>query len=146
MVIFSLIFKYAFWRICHIRSFWPTRNQCFKNAYSIEWDNDMIAACVSRLHYFPRTSKGLLNTKKIMCGAVVVEMDNVSLNWHFPNEWSWPWKSWRTRLRHTQIRRHVFYSTQLSPLWPPWSSHVRLQKSPSTYPYLLVLSSPPCCC
>lgn len=40
----------------------------------------MIAVCVSRLHDFPRTSKGLLNTKKIMCGAVVVEMDNVSLN------------------------------------------------------------------
>ena len=66
MVIFSLIFKYAFWRICHIRSFWPPRNQCFKNAYSVEWDNDMIVVCVSRLHYFPRTSKGLLDNNKNM--------------------------------------------------------------------------------
>ena len=40
----------------------------------------MIAVCVSRLHYFPRTSKGLLDSNKKMYGAVVAEMDKVSLN------------------------------------------------------------------
>ena len=40
----------------------------------------MIVVCVSRLHYFSRTSKGLLDSNKKMYGAVVAEMDTVFLN------------------------------------------------------------------
>lgn len=39
----------------------------------------MIVVCVSRLHYFPRTSKGLLDNNN-MYAAVVAEMDKVFLN------------------------------------------------------------------
>ena len=34
----------------------------------------MIIVFVSRLHYFPRTSKGLLDSKKKMYGALVAQM------------------------------------------------------------------------
>lgn len=40
----------------------------------------MIVVCVNRLHYFPRTSKGLLDNNKNMYAAVVAEMDKVFLN------------------------------------------------------------------